>query len=213
MKISLRIAIICLIILILSCSNVSVFATEYHENVIAEDFSSNSTDFLIPGDMDSNGVFNASDLSFLRKQLLEDEEKSIYSDVNGDGYIDARDIVRQKKNLVEIISFVHDGKMILNGKTVYNGDVLSKLGSGASYQISCSYTSETPITIKVSGLKEEIVCVGEVAENTTTYTHSFKTPLNLADISDVSVCIIGTGNIEDFEITRVNMDNELVENW
>lgn len=55
------------------------------------------------GDVNNDKVVNAVDLSEMRKFLLFDDEKrgKVYYDVNRDGTIDIRDLVRAKKIIVE----------------------------------------------------------------------------------------------------------------
>lgn len=196
------------------CGVVNVSAAEYVKDVVSEDYASlEKSSFLAPGDFNADGKVSAVDIAQLRVFFLKGTEEPMNSDVNGDGYVDLRDIVRQKKNSVNIPEFISEGAMQLNGNSVYSGEFLSLLGTGATYEISYSYKSETPIKVVINGLGDEIVYESEVALDIVSVTHTFKTPLSITDLSDVELQIIGSGTIEDFSITRVNMDNELVENW
>lgn len=205
----------------------SVSATEYVEKVVAEDFTTASAcEFIAPGDLNADGSVNADDSVSLRKLLLSNlEDKSYdavyaskgaeakYSDINGDKNVDIKDLVRQKKNLTENFVFIEDGAMSLNGNSAYIGEFISVLGSGAEYEISYTYKSDSSIKVMINGLSEEIVYENEAASDSTTVTNTFKTPLTLAEANGIELQIIGVGLVENISVTRINMDNDLVENW
>lgn len=206
-------------------SALSAAATEYVENVISEDFTA-ACDFLAPGDMDANGVINSTDSVSLRKLLLNNRvdktydelyastgEQAMYSDVNGDSFVDIRDLVRQKKNLATNLEFIENGAMQLNGNSSYNGEFISVLGSGAEYEISYTYKSESKLLIKINGLSEQIIYENDPSADSVTVTKTFKTPLTITGTDGIEFQIIGVGTIEDISVTRINMDNELVNKW
>jgi len=202
-----------------------VTAAEYVENVVSEDFTS-ACKFLAPGDMDADGSVNAEDAVALRKLLLSNSgdktydavfaakgSEAKYSDINGDSLVDIKDLVRQKKNLTENFVFVENGAMSLNGNSSYKGDFISVLGSGAEYEISYTYKSDSDLLVKINGLSEKIVYENEAATDSTTVTKTFKTPLTLTETDGIELQIIGVGSVENISVTRINMDNDLVENW
>lgn len=208
-------------------SILSVSAAEYVEKVVAEDFTTASVcEFIAPGDLNADGSVNANDSVSLRKLLLSNlgdhsydavyaskGEEAKYSDINGDENIDVRDLVRQKKNMVENFVFIENGAMSLNGNSAFVGEFISVLGSGAEYEISYTYKSDSSIRVKINGLSEEIVYENEAASDFTTVTETFKTPLKIAETDGIELQIIGVGSIENISVTRINMDNDLVENW
>ena len=183
----------------------SVSATQYVEKVVNEDFSLKSEClFLAPGD----------DLVSLRKMFLNDNSaKSIYSDVNGDEMVDIRDLVRLKKNIANNFEFIDNGVMLLNGNSAYKGDFISVMGTGAEYELEYTYKSNSPIKVKINGLGEEITYESDASADYITVTQTFKTPLKITKSNDIELQIIGVGSIKNFKVTRINMDNEHVENW
>ena len=56
------------------------------------------------GDVNLDNKINSSDAVFLRKYLLGDSDTVVTVDVNGDGSIDIKDLVRLKKILTSYIS-------------------------------------------------------------------------------------------------------------
>ena len=193
----------------------SVSATQYVEKVVNEDFSLKSEClFLAPGDLDADGSANADDMVSLRKMFLNDNSaKSIYSDVNGDEMVDARDLVRLKKNIANNFEFIDNGVMLLNGNSAYKGDFISVMGTGAEYELEYTYKSNSPIKVKINGLGEEITYESDASADYITVTQTFKTPLKITKSNDIELQIIGVGSIKNFKVTRINMDNEHVENW
>ena len=103
--------------------------------------------------------------------------------------------------------------MSLNGNSSYKGEFISVLGTGAEYEVSYTYKSNSDLLVKINGLSEEIVYENEPAADSTTVTKTFKTPLNLTETDGIEFQIIGVGSVENISVTRINMDNELVENW
>ena len=56
---------------------------------------------LICGDGNGDGLINAQDIIILKQALLTDSEYNEVLDCNGDGFVDIRDLVRMKKYLVD----------------------------------------------------------------------------------------------------------------
>lgn len=220
-----RIAVILalsLSIVTLMCGSLSVSAASY---VIEEDFLSVSDcEFLAPGDMDADGQVVADDLVLLKQLLLNPKKSNIYtdvykeigeaskySDINGDGFINVIDLVRQKKNLAENSAFVSGGVMSLNGNSAYKGDFTSSLSANAVYDISITYKSDSPIKVKMADLEKEFVF--EASQNTKTVVKTFETPSVINDAQGIDFQIIGVVSIDDISVVRVNLDNDLADNW
>lgn len=212
-------------IITLMCGSLSVLAASYVESVIAEDFSGDfDYKFLAPGDMNADGEAGADDLVILRQLLLSNikdnsytavyelnVETAKYADVNGDGLVDIRDIVRLKKNSVANSLFVADGVMSLNGNSAFTGAFNSVLVTGAVYEVSLTYKSDYPITVKMADLDEEIVF--DAVSKVTTVTKTFETPETITDTEGIEFQVIGVGSVESILVTRVNIDNDIVDNW
>lgn len=227
MKNAKKLAVVCLALAIMACSAVGVSAATYVANVVNADFASAATcEFLAPGDMNADGAVNATDVTALRTLLLSELGggdydvvfaangiDAKYSDVNGDTTVDARDVVRLKKNMAESFQFISDGVMILNGNSSYKGDFLSVMGTGATYSVSYDYKSDAPVKVVISGLGDDIVFEDAAASSLTTVTHTLETPFSIETQDSIELKIIGVGTIDNFSVTRVNMDNELTENW
>ena len=216
---------VCLLCVSFSCSFLNVCAASNVINVITEDFSS-STDceFLLPGDMDADGQVSADDLVLLRQLLLSNikdnsytavykanSETAKFSDINGDKYVNIKDLVRQKRNSVNGFEFIADGVMSLNGNSAFNGTFTSVLATGVIYQVSLTYKSDCPVTVRMGDINKEIVF--DTASKTSTVTKTFETPVTITDKEGIEFQIIGIANIENISVTRVNMDDDLVDNW
>jgi len=226
-KSATRLAVVCLAVAFSMCSALGVSAENYVANVVDDDFSSaTECEFLAPGDLNGDGSVNAIDSVELRKLMLSDlDDKSYdavyasegdtakYSDVNGDDNVDIKDLVRQKKELAENFVLVSNGAMSLNGNSAYSGEFISVMGTGATYEISYSYESEASIKIIINGLGDEIIYENDAVSELTSVTYTLKTPLSIDDVTGIELQIIGVGTVEDFSVTRINMDNELVESW
>lgn len=213
MKKCKKIAALGLAIALLSCSVITAFAAEYTSKIVDEKFDSvASSKFLATGDMNADGAVNATDATSLRKELIGGSVKNL-ADINGDFSIDVRDLVRQKKIIAENKQHINEGALTFNGSSVYHGDVLSKMGTGASYVVSYSYKSDAPVKVVISGFGEDIVLESAAADTLTSATHTLKTPLSKTVSGDVELRIVGAGTVDNFNITRINMDNELSESW
>ena len=173
-----------------------VSAAKYVSKPVAEDFEV-KTNFLIPGDLDTDGNVDAQDYTELRGLILNDQTAQ-YSDVDGDEVTNICDLVLQDVNAKS--DFVADGVMNLNGKSVYNAEIASVLNTGAEYKVT--YTTSGDVTVKLVGL---------TGAEVTTSGDTFKTPLNLSN-ADIELYVIGEGTVEDLAVTRINMDNDYAIN-
>jgi len=194
-------------------------------NVIEEGFESESDcRFLAPGDINADGKVNADDLVILRQLLLNNTKDSSYdavyeangeiarySDINGDGFVNLKDLVRMKKNLADNFVFVSNGAMSLNGNSSYKGAFTSLLAEDATYEISLTYKSDSPIIVKIADLSEEIVF--DAVDDVSTVTKTFETPSTITDTEGIDFRIIGVASVESISVTRINMDNDMVDDW
>lgn len=215
-KSAIRFAAFCLTVIMLALCGISASAEKYYSNIVSENFNSaSSCKFLQPGDVNKNGVVNADDVVLCRKNLLglATDIASAYYDVNGDAANDVRDLVRQKKITSSNAEFIADGAMALNGNSIYSGEFVSIMGTGAEYTIKLSYISDSGIKIKINGFGEEKVFSAGTATELETVTFSYKTPLSKSNTSGVELQIIGIGSVNDVSVTRINMDNVLEEAW
>ena len=101
--------------------------------------------------------------------------------------------------------------MTLNGNSVLKGAFTQALNANASYDICLTYKSDTPIKVKIGDLGKEIVF--DASAKVTTVVKSFETPENITDAEGIDFQIIGVASIEDISVVRVNMDNDIVDNW
>lgn len=184
-------------------------------NVIDENFDSQSDcKFLAPGDINADGKIGADDLVILRKLLLNsikdnsytavyeaNGEAAKYADINGDGFVDVKDIVRLKKNLAQTNSFVDSGVMSLNGNSSFTGIFTPILSAGAVYEVSLTYKSNAPTTIKLADLGEEIVF--DATSRVSTVTKTFEVPVTVTDTKCIDFQIIGVASIENISVTRI----------
>ena len=212
-------------VIALTCGSLSVFAASTVEKVVAEDFNSASDcKFLAPGDTNADGKVSADDLVALRQLLLSDMKDNSYtavykvngnsakySDINGDGLVNVKDLVRQKKNSAKNFVFVDNGRMMLNGNSAFKGAFTSVLGTGTVYEISITYKSDSPIKVKLADLGEEIIF--ELKSSLSQVTKTFETPITIEDAENIEFQIIGVATIDKISVTRANMDNDLVDNW
>lgn len=171
-------------------------AAKYVSKPVAENFET-KTNFLIPGDLDADGALNKADYKNLRTLILQDSSAE-YSDVNGDGDGNICDLVLQDANANS--DFIADGKMNLNGKSVYNAEITSLLNTGAEYKVA--FTTTGDVEVNLIGLTDnQVITSGD----------TFKTPLNLSNV-DLELYVIGQGTIENLQISRINMDNDYAVN-
>jgi len=182
-------------------------AARYATFAVDEDFSAAAEcDFLEPGDMNADGSLNAADLTALCQVLLNDTQHS-YSDVNGDRQTNVLDLIRAKKNSVSV--FVNDGSMNLNGNSIYNGEFISALRTGVTYQIRCRYRSTSAVTVLVNGLgQEKVFTLASTDGEWATVTNNFNTSLTIASHTGIELQVIGVASVDDFEIKQLNTDNE-----
>lgn len=212
MKNAKKLAVLGLALALLACSAIGASAATYVANVVDEDFASASDcSFSAPGDMNADGALNATDATSLRKLMLGNSNS--HGDINGDFAIDVRDLVRQKKVIAAQEQHIVDGALALNGSSVYSGDFLAKIGTGASYVINFDYMSEAPIKVVISGLGDDIVLEAAASTTLTSATFTQKMPLTKIASGDAELRIVGVGTVDNFSVTRINMDNELIESW
>ena len=164
-----------------------------------------------------------NDVVNLRKLLIEDETDGSYvavatanadaklADINGDDAVNVKDLVRQKKVIAADYSVTANGALVLNGNSVYAGDLFSNMGTGADYVVTFKYKSSTPIKVKFNAMGETVVIEKAASANWTTVTQTITAPLAFAE--GVELQIIGEGYADDIVITRTNMDNDYSENW
>lgn len=206
----------------LMLGSLCVSAAKYKSTVVSDDFSDSSKSlFVCPGDINFDGQLNAADLSRLVRILLEvkstayddvvsEREGTEYSDVNGDNSVNIIDLVRVKKNIVYRNYFLDDGTMAFDGKCVYSESLVPQMGTGASYRISYRYKADSQVTVKFNSMGEEKEYVHSSSNNSwITAEHTVKTPLTKGEAIRFDLQIIGKGALDDFSITRINMDNEL----
>lgn len=219
------IAVFTVVALLVICTVFSASAAKYVRDVVDCDFEGTSGAFLAPGDYDGNGAIEQADHNSLKGLILDiaDEvdyssvyaknTEAIYSDVNGDGIIDIRDLVLQDEN--KSADFIADGAMVLNGNSAYKEKVLSNMGTGAEYKITYTYSANADIKVKFNGLD------GLLADSTktdtddstgaVTVTRSIKTPLSIEKGNGIELQLVGEGEVTAFSVTRVNMDNEIAD--
>lgn len=200
-----------------------VSAEQYKKYVITDDFTGD-TDFLAPGDYDGNGAIEQEDEVALKGLLLtvddtantyttvfQNNAGAIYSDVNGDGDVDVRDLVMLDQNSNG--EFVADGVMNLNGNSAFSGKLFDVLGTGAEYEIEYSYSENTSVDVKFNGL--DGLLKDSTTQNTengvVTVTRSIKTPFTITNQNGIELQLVGEGEIQSFSVTRVNMDNEIAD--
>lgn len=205
------------------CTVFNTSAAKYIQNVIDYDFAETSGAFLAPGDYDGNGKIEETDAASLRKAILtseidntydtvfEKDSDAVYSDVNGDGTVDIRDLVLQDEN--KSAKLVADGVMILNGNSAYGDGLFENLGTGAEYQIKYSYNEGDNVVVRLNGLdnllKDETNSQTEA--DVVTVTRNIKTPFTIDEQTGIELQIIGEGEIKDFSFTRINMDNVIAD--
>ena len=214
-----------LLIFTFICGSLNICAESNSSFVIEEDFAAQSDCiFLAPGDMDADGKANTDDLVIFKQLLLSNKtdtsytavynsngENAKYSDINGDGFVNVKDLVCMKKNLAENFVFVHDGVMSLNGNSALNGIFNSALSKDASYAVSLTYKSDYPVRVKMADLGVEFVF--EPSSTVSTLTKTFKTPAAIGETKGIQFQVIGVATIDEISVIRVNMDNDIADNW
>ncbi|MBE6787007.1 MAG: hypothetical protein E7537_01510 [Ruminococcaceae bacterium] len=199
-----------------------VSAKKYQKDVVVCDFKNGESAFLIPGDYDGNGLIDESDINNLRALILsiknnnysgvfENDLNTIYSDSNGDAIIDIRDLVIQYENKDK--NFIIDGSLMLNGNSAFSKELLSNLGTGAEYKIQYSYEDNGDIKVKLNGIDNLILDKTSTEKNDglITVTREIKTPFIIEEVKGIELQLVGFGKVKEFSITRVNMDNELID--
>lgn len=221
-------ALVMLICVFAVCAVFGASAAKYQRDVVACDFESTSGAFLAPGDYDGNGVIEDIDHTALKALILDVDEQNayntvyaadkdtIYSDANGDGVIDIRDLVLQDENKGN--DLVNEGALVLNGKSAYSDKVLAVMGTGAEYEIKYTYITETSLKAELNGvelLADKTETSTDEVTGAITVTRSIKTPFSLDNGKGIELLLVGEGKVEDISVTRVNMDNELAdkETW
>lgn len=222
-------ALVMLICVFAVCAVFGASAAKYQRDVVVCDFESTSGAFLAPGDYDGNGVIEDIDHTALKALILDVDEQNayntvyaankdtIYSDANGDGVIDIRDLVLQDEN--KEIDLVNGGALVLNGKSAYSDKVLAVMGTGAEYKIVYTYSADSSISVNINGLDGLLAdsTKTDTDDNagTVTVTRNIRTPLTIEKSDGIELELIGEGEITEFSVTRVNMDNELAdkETW
>ena len=219
------IVVFAVIALLVVGSMLGVSAAKYLRDVVDCDFESTGGAFLAPGDYDGNGTIEEADHNSLKSLILDTngedayssvyakDTDAIYSDVNGDGIIDIRDLVLQDEN--KGADFVTGGAMVLNGNSAYKDELFSNMGTGAEYKIVYTYKSDASVEVKLNGLDGLLADSTETATDggtgDVTVTRSIKTPLSFEKGNGIELQLVGEGEITDFSVTRVNMDNEIAD--
>lgn len=197
-------------------------AEKYTKNVVSCNFENSDCEFLKPGDYDADGTIDNEDFAAFKSLILKigtdtdyasvfsDNNDAVYSDANGDGVIDIRDLVLSSEN--ESADFISNGSLKLNGNSAYGGEFLKKLGTGAQYRIKYSYNEDDNVTVKINGINMlEDDTVSTTSENIVTVSRTVKTPLTINDVSGIALQLVGEGEITEFSVTRINMDNEIAD--
>ncbi len=216
-----RFLVLSLVTVLFLAGSFSVSAVKYKSNIVKDDFSSSSDSlFVCPGDVDYNGELNAGDLTSIISTILTSEGTSYssivankpaakYSDVNGDGYINIIDLIRIKKNIADNNFFKSGGTMSFYGKCVYSKSLTNDLATGASYKISYKYKAEAPLTVKLNLIGEEKTYNNSVSSEWQTVEYTVSSQLSKGSAADFDLVISGKGVLDNFSITRINMDNEM----
>ena len=203
----LGLAIIVLVMIFALNVAFSCSAARYYTYAVNEDFAQ-STAFLTPGDVDGNGHIAGNDLVTLRNILLGKGE-SAYADVTGDDNTDIKDFVRAKFNALDTFDFVSGGSMNLNGSSAYGGEFITRLNPGASYRLTCRYSSTSAVKVKINGVGDaKVYTLDSTSGAVTTVTKNFTTPKTLNDPEGINLQIIGRATVDSFKIEQLNTDNE-----
>lgn len=193
---ALKILAICLALVFVFSAVLGVSAAKYVANVVAT--SKDYVSFVQPGDLNADKAINTADAKALKGLILQDKADT-YSDVNGDAVTNICDLVLQD---AQPETFVDGNTINLNGKSVYNTDIASVLNTGAKYKIT--FTATGDVTVKINGIND----INGAAITTDTTDYVFKTPLTISDAANAELQIIGEGEVSNFKLVRVDMDND-----
>lgn len=214
--------VLLLVLTMIMCS-FGVCAEKYKSAVVSDDFTNASkTLFLRPGDMNADKVIDAKDLPILVNILLcaESSDYSVvcssdlfgklYSDTNGDNYVNILDLVKAKRNAAKTSDFVSGGVLNVDGKSVYSGSINSDFLSGVTYTVTYKYKTQTSLRVKINiqGDEEERTC--SPTDSWQTVSYDVNIPQTKVSVSGFEAQIIGIGEVDNFSIVRKgSMDNEL----
>lgn len=195
--------------------------------------NSSACGFAAPGDLNVDGEVAADDLVMLKKIVIQSEKANYsevylafgneakYSDVNGDEAVNVLDLVRLKKNLSDVVSFIESGigvnesgGMNLNGNTAYVEDIVSSLDEDCYYKISYSYKSNSDIKVRIAGITDKSQSfVSPQSNEWKNCSHIIGISENLVKGSEIELQITGKAAIDNFSIEKVVIDNDLSEAW
>lgn len=193
---ALKILAICLAFVLVFSAVLGVSAAKYVANVVANE--KDYVSFIQPGDLNADKAINTADVNALKGLILQDKADT-YSDVNGDDETDICDLVLQD---AQPKTFVAANTIKLSGKSVYDADLASVLNTGAKYKIT--FATSGDVTVKINGIKD----INGAAITTDATDYVFKTPLKISNSADIELQIIGEGEISNFKLVRVDMDND-----
>jgi len=124
------------------------------------------------GDFDGDGVINGTDLTILRKILLNSQDTSEMpegiADFNNDGSVDVRDLVSMKKYLAPVNSYEKDGALVLGMQEHLNEDYTKTaeyIADASATLGATAYRLSTPIHTLYYANKDNSVTVKEDAMN------------------------------------------------
>ena len=165
------------------------------------------------GDINSDRKVNASDMTLLKKMLLDIEQFTDKADVNNDTATDIRDLVCLKKVIINLKDVISNGigvssskGLFLEGKVAYTNAFVSLLESEQYYQITYSYKTAdaNPIIVKFDGISENPVLFSNVAsDNWVTVTKVFKTGSLTANKNN-ELFFSGNGYVDNIVIVKTD---------
>lgn len=219
-KVALLLTVMLLVSALLACS-MGVCAERYKASVVSDNFTDASkTLFLLPGDMNADGVANANDLPILINILLRSETTdysaicsgeltgSIYSDTNGDESVNILDLVRAKKNIANASDFVSNGSLNVNGRSIYSGEINANMSAGVTYTVTYKYKTTSALKFKLNLQGDVDVRNYGPSDSWQTVSYDVTVPLTKVVPEGIEAQIIGVGQVDDFSI-KANIDNEL----
>lgn len=133
------------------------------DSILSVDFSSADDEALfkycnIVGDLDNDGQTAATDLTLLSKTLLGMLTETKSHDVNKDGVVDIRDLIRLKKLVVKgVPSLVQDNAMVFDGTVSYTGEIVSLMTADTYYKVSFTYKTDSSFTVTLNGVAQNSV--------------------------------------------------------